>query len=97
MVAHLTIAQFQPERGEDFIRTFHERILPLARSGLGYRGMYLLADRTSGKALALSLWDTADDALAYEQSAAYLQHLTAADDGLATPMQTELYEVMVQA
>ena len=97
MVAHLTVAHCRPDCCEDFIRTYHEQVLPRARSGLGYRGMYLLADRASGRTLALSLWDTAEDARAYEKSAPYHQHLTAMEDYLAAPIQTEVYEVAEQA
>ena len=69
----------------------------MARSELGYRGMYLLVDRASSSALVISLWDTGDDARAYEESGAYQAQLIIASDYLASPVVCSLYEVDDQA
>lgn len=97
MVAHLMSSCCQPGRCQDYIESYRKWIVPFARSSLGYRGMYLLTDRESGKALALSLWDTEGDALTYEHSLANMPHLTHPDDALVMPVQTDMYEVSEQA
>jgi heme-degrading monooxygenase HmoA len=69
----------------------------VARSTLGYRGLYLLADEASSRALALSLWDTAEDAAAFERQQATGEQVAALDECLLEPAREEVYEVFVQA
>jgi heme-degrading monooxygenase HmoA len=97
MVAHLVLLQCRPDRCDGFVQAYRDGMLPALQMQLGYRGSYLLVDRVAARVLAVSLWDTVEDARAYDRSAAYQEHLAGADDCLAAPAQTELYEVTVHA
>jgi heme-degrading monooxygenase HmoA len=97
MVAHLTSMQCRRGCCTAFIRAYREHVLPVARSALGYRGLYLFADETSGRAFVLSLWDTAEDAAAFERHLATGEECAALDECLLEPTHAEVYEVSVQA
>lgn len=97
MVAHLTYVQCPPGRHDDFLQTYRDQLLSATRAQLGYRGMYLLVDRSFGRILAISLWDTGDDARAYEQSGAYRTQLDGLDECLTSRLIGRLYEVDAEA
>jgi heme-degrading monooxygenase HmoA len=69
----------------------------MIRACLGYRGIYVLADSRTGDVLALSLWDTPDDATAHEQSEGCRDGFMALGYCLAAPVRTTVYEVSAQA
>jgi hypothetical protein len=84
-------------RCDDFVRAYQEHMLPATRCGTGYRGLYLLIHPPSGKTLFLSLWDTPEDALAYEASAWYRRHFAVLREYLKDQPVSELYDVDLQA
>ena len=54
---------------EEALRIFHEQALPAVQGQPGFQGVYLLADASRGKLLALSLWES-EDALRASEAAA---------------------------
>lgn len=97
MVAHLTFAHCRPNRCDEVAKQCREDVLPLARAQWGYRGLYLLVDRAFERALVVSLWDTEDDARAYDGHQAYKAHLTEVSRHLVTPLWCDVYDVDTQA
>jgi heme-degrading monooxygenase HmoA len=47
--------------------------LPGARDQHGYHGLYVLADRTSGKVMTISLWKSREDLKAVEAPRSYVK------------------------
>jgi hypothetical protein len=81
-----------PEQYELGLELVRDELLPWARESSGYRGLIVLVDRASGKALVLTLW--ADDDT-FEQSAEHgdrLSSLAATASG-ATRQSLETFEV----
>src|SRR3954470_7332192 len=76
--------------------TFSEAQLPAAREASGFKGLYLLADRQSGKIVSISLWDSDDDLRQFEARGARLRSAANAELGIA-PTPVESYEVVLQA
>jgi hypothetical protein len=97
IVAHLTIAHCHPKRLDHVLKACGDRLLPEAQKGMGYRGSYLLVNRESSQLIAFSLWDTAADALAFQESAPCQSELTGMGSCLARPASFELYDVSAQA
>lgn len=64
---------------------------------MGYRGMYLLLDRTSGKVVDISLWDSKEDAASYVGTFKFREDVSQLDDYLAGTTDGEGYEVSVDA
>jgi heme-degrading monooxygenase HmoA len=79
---------------DEVIRVAQAR-LPQAGQQPGFAGFYLLADRTSGRLMTISLWSSRDDVVAAEAQAAQLRGETATLVGVATP-DVGIYEVVVQ-
>jgi heme-degrading monooxygenase HmoA len=97
IVAHLTIADCRPKRLDHAVDTCEKQILAAAQRGMGYRGSYLLVSRDSSQVIALSLWDTAADALTFQGSEPYRSQLLSIGDCLAIPVRSQLFDVEAQA
>jgi heme-degrading monooxygenase HmoA len=79
----------QVEQGTEYIR---DTILPAARQIEGFRGIVALADRESGKALTVTLWETEEAMRASEEAANRLRAEAAKALG-STIVGVERYEV----
>ena len=97
MFARLTITQMKTESIDKAIRLYEESVVPTAKSQKGYRGIYLLTDRETGKGVSIALWDSEEDAIANEQSGYYQEQVGKFKDVFTAPPIREGYEVTVQA
>ena len=95
MFARVTTVQGSPDRMEDGQRYVREQVLPTLQGLTGFKGFYQLMDRTSGKLLGISLWETEE---ALRASAPVAQRLRAgAEDRGAMGMPiAEEFEVTIQ-
>jgi heme-degrading monooxygenase HmoA len=96
MFARLTTFQIKVDKMDETIRVYEESVVPAARSQNGYRGNYLLTDRKTGKGIAVTLWDSEQDAVANEQSGYYQEQVGKFKDVFTAPPVREGYEVTVQ-
>ncbi len=86
-----------PEEQLDKLVPWTEQQLPAVRQAPGFCGLYLLADRASGKVMTIALWDTEDDLRRNDQArGARVRNEARADLGVAPPP-VERYEVVLQA
>jgi hypothetical protein len=97
IVAHLMIADCRPNRLDRVIETCGKDLLPAAEKGMGYRGSYLLVSRDTCRVIALSLWDTASDALTFQGSKPCQSQLLSIGDCFAVPVQSQLFDIAAQA
>ena len=95
MFARVTITEGSPAEIDTAIRFMRETVLPQARNMQGFKGVYLLVDRKTGKAMGIALWETEADLNASTEAANRLraQYVQAAT---AQPPKVEVYEVAVQ-
>ncbi|MCH8800273.1 MAG: antibiotic biosynthesis monooxygenase [Chloroflexi bacterium] len=77
-----TTVQVQSGKIQEFIDIYNNSVVPAQKSQKGYQGSYLMTDASSGKVLAISVWETEADMLAGESSNGYLQEQTAKIGGL---------------
>jgi heme-degrading monooxygenase HmoA len=96
MFARLLIAQFKVDKLDEAAKVFEEGVVPGAKSQKGYHRMYMLADRKTGKAISISLWDSEENATAYLQSSYYQAQVAKVKDFFLAPPVTEGYEVIAQ-
>lgn len=83
-----------PETIDQTTAYVNENILPKLRGVPGYRGVYALADRESGRSLSITLWDSEEAMRASESDADRLrQDSTEQADG--TVVGVERFEVML--
>ena len=81
-----------PERVDDATRESREKILPRAREMAGWNGILSLADRKTGRAVLITLWDSTESMRASEERADELRRASASAGG-GTISGVERYEV----
>lgn len=89
MYARVNTRQIPPEKMDEAIRMYQEKSLPERKTHKGFVGAYVLTDRSAGKILAISLWETEADARA-SGTPSYL------DAVAGGPPSRESYEVSAQ-
>lgn len=96
MFARTITVQFKVDRVDEAIRIYEENIVPIARSLKGYKGIYLLVDRETGKGISLSLWSEEEGAAASEQGGRFAEEMPKLADVMAAPPVAESFEVCVR-
>ena len=94
MHARVSILEGSPERVDDAINEARNQVVPKLRELEGSKGILLLVDRQSGKAMAVTLWESEEALRASEETANQLREQTAeaADDRITG---VERYEVVI--
>ncbi len=95
MFARVSTFQGPPDQTAEGIRLAREQILPAARLMDGFKGIYLLFDRESGKSLSVTLWETEADMQASEEAASQVRAQSAETSGDKI-VNVERYEVALQ-
>lgn len=95
MFARLTQVQGDPDKVEAGIQSFKDQVLPIAKSVDGFKGATLLVDRSSGKAIGISVWETEEARENADAALREAREKTVREVGSATVPELELYEVAV--
>lgn len=96
MYARVVTAQYQPGKMDEGRQIFFNSSLPAARRQPGYKGGLALEDRTTGKAIAIGLRETAADMQATEASGFLQEQLAKMMHLFAGTPTVEAYEVSIQ-
>lgn len=97
MFARFTIIHTKIDEINEAAKLFEESVVPAFQSQEGYRAVYFLSDRKSGKNICVSIWETEEDAIRNEASLSYQEQLVKFKDLFTEPPIREGYEVIVQA
>jgi heme-degrading monooxygenase HmoA len=95
MFARVSTAVGLPGQSDEIIRIHRDSVAPACTQQQGFKGLYLLHDRKTGKGITITLWDTEADLKAGEASGFYQQQVVKFKDVLAGPPVREMYEVSV--
>jgi hypothetical protein len=83
------------EQGDTGTRSFRDEILPALQQTEGCKGAALLTNRSTGKTVAITLWED-EQAMEASEEAANTMRQQAADEYAATePPMVDRYEVVV--
>src|SRR6266852_1204571 len=74
-----------------------ERAVQAAQKQPGFKALYVLADRGTGKLLSISLWETEQQAKALEQAGAQMRQEAVSALGATMAPTDEVYEVAAQS
>ena len=96
MFARLTTTQVQADKIDEVLKIMEESVIPAVKSQKGFRGLYGLTDRKTGKGVTISLWDSEEDVIANEQSGFYQEQVAKFKDLFTAPPVREGYEVSIQ-
>ncbi len=97
MHARTTSVQIQPGKMQEAIDIVNKDVVPSAKAQKGFQGVYLMTDASSGKALAISVWETEADMLAGESNGAFQANVAKLGGLFAGSPTTEHYELSVEA
>ena len=90
--------QVQPDKVQEAIDVFKNSVVPAQKAQKGYQGSYLMTDASSGKGLAISLWESEADMMAGESSSGYYQEQIAKFGSLLTaPPTLDHYELSAES
>jgi len=78
-IMHVRTANIQINSGkmQEAIDIFNSSVVPAQKAQKGYQGSYLMTNASSGKAIAISIWETEADMLASESDSGYLKDVLA--------------------
>ncbi len=96
MYARIVTGQYQPGKIDEGLQILLNSILPAARQQPGYQGALGLVDRTTDKAIAIALRETAADMQATETSGYLQEQFAKVMPLLAGAPTVEVYEVSIQ-
>ena len=71
--------------------------MPAARQQKGFLNAYILVDRSTNKAIGLSLWESEEDVAALASSGFYQEQVAKFAAVFAGPPEREVYEVAAQS
>lgn len=85
----------QPDQIEEVITIFRDSILPITKAQPGFQGARLLTDRSSGKTVLVTLWQSEAEMLATEENGFLRQQLAKFTHLLTVPLQRETFELAI--
>jgi heme-degrading monooxygenase HmoA len=94
MFARVTTLQGSPDSVDAGTASVRDEVLPAARGMAGFMGMIALGDRSTGKMIGITLWESEDAMRASEEAANQLRQ-SAADAGSAQIAGVERFEVVL--
>ena len=95
MHARVTTLQMDPSKIDDAVAGLEQNDIPMFKGLDGFKGFSLMVDRSSGKAIGLSYWES-EDAMNASAEAVKDARAKAAETGGATAEpQVEQFEVAI--
>jgi heme-degrading monooxygenase HmoA len=67
--ARMTVLEGPPESIDPALQNLQESVIPWGRQTKGFSGFLALADRSTGKTIGISFWDSEDSMRASEEGA----------------------------
>lgn len=77
MYARMTFSQVSPDKADEAISIMENSVLPLMRQQKGFKYYCAFTDRTTGKAITVTVWETEEDREASDQASNYYKEAIA--------------------
>ena len=95
MHARVTVLEGSAERLDDVVDQVESEVLPLLRQQSGFKGFTVLGDRSSGRVIATSYWNSEGDMQASEDAVSDSRERAAEAVGATGGPRVERYEVLI--
>ena len=95
MHARLTTLQMDPGKIDDAIAGLEENDIPMFKGLDGFKGFSLMVDRSSGKCIGLSYWESEDAMKASEDAVKESRARAAEAGGASGEAEVDRYEVAI--
>ena len=93
MHARVVFTHIEADKEDAAIQLYSESVVPVSMQQPGFKGLLHLVDRSTGKGISITLWETEDDMLSGESSGYYQEQLDKFADKLSASPVREVYEV----
>jgi len=97
MHAQVVRIQVQPGKADEAIAIWMDQVAPAVRREKGFKNAYLLFDQSTNKGIGFSLWESAADITALQDSGFYQEQVAKFAAVFSGPPEREQYEVAAQA
>jgi heme-degrading monooxygenase HmoA len=95
MHVRVTTLQMQPDKIDDAVAGLEQNDIPMFKELDGFKGFTLIADRSSGKAIANSYWESEEAMRASEDAVTEARANAASTGGASGDPQVERFEVVI--
>jgi heme-degrading monooxygenase HmoA len=95
MHVRITTLQMQPDKIDDAIAGLEQNDIPMFKGLDGFKGFTLAVDRSSGKVVANSYWESEEAMKASEEAVKQARATAAESGGASTEPQVERFEVAI--
>ncbi len=95
MFARMSTFEGRPERVGEAIRHFQDEAIPAMKKMHGFKDAYLMVDRKSGKAVAITMWESEEALQSSATSVTPLRSQAAQALDASKQPKVEVYEVAV--
>ena len=95
MHARVTTLQLDPGKIDDAVAGLEQNDIPMFKGLDGFKGFTLAVDRSSGKAIGLSYWESEDAMMASEEAVKDARAGAAERGGASAEPQVERFEVAI--
>lgn len=96
MYAAVNRVSLRPDRGDQGIAIWRDKLVPLLRQQAGFRGVIVMRDVSASRGMSITTWDAETDFRAFERTDEARAHFgEIGENVLAGPREQEGYEVVV--
>jgi heme-degrading monooxygenase HmoA len=95
MHVRITTLQMQPDKIDDAVAGLEQNDIPMFKGLDGFKGFTLAVDRSSGKAIANSYWESEEAMKASEEAVKQARADAASTGGASAEPQVERFEVVL--
>lgn len=97
MFVRLTRIEVKIDRIDEGIKLYEESVIPEAKKQRGFKDIFLLVDRKTGKGISFGFWESEEDAIASEKNRYYQEQVIKALHLYTGMPVREGYEVVLKA
>jgi heme-degrading monooxygenase HmoA len=97
MHARITSGSIRPEKIEETVNTFRDKLIPRAKTQEGFKDIFFLIDSKTNKFHIISLWDSEENMLAGESTMFLFKQLSSIVPHFAAKPITERFQVAIKA
>jgi heme-degrading monooxygenase HmoA len=95
MFARHVITEVKKDKIEEALKIYEESVIPEGKAQEGYRGIYLLANKETGKIISISFWDSEEHAIVNESIGYFREQVEKFNGILISPPVKEGFDVSI--
>ncbi len=95
MFTRINTIKGKPERVDEVSRYYRDQVIPEFKKMHGFKKAYFLADRKTGRLIAITMWETEKDMLSSAAGVSPLRSKAVQMAEASQPPKVETYEITV--